>query len=680
MSMMQRPALALILVLAAGLSAPAQQRPSPTFRVEVNYVEIDAVVTDAQGRFVRDLTRDDFEIIEEGTPQSINAFTMVDLPVARVDPPLFRGTAIEPDVSSNLGEFNGRVILIVLDDLQTDFRRTQPVRLAAKQFVRRFVGVNDLVAVVHTGSGAKSGQEFTSSQPRLLKSIDKFSGQKPRRGEQASDEEKAFKARASLNSLKASAEFLSNIHGRRKAVVWFGEGVDYDIEGVAGPATDAGRSITQPGESAPVIRDAMRDLIAVANRAGVSFYGVDARGVGAGLDEAIDLTGLDDDFQADNGMAKVMNETRRSQDFLRTISTETGGFAVLSRGDLNGSFAKIIEQNSSYYLLGYYPKNDKRDGRFRKVDVRVKRPGLEVKARGGYSAPKGKAPVRETSAAAAKAPADLRVALDSPLPVSGLGLRVFAAPFTGPSRKGSVAMIIEVDPGRLAFQPAESGGFTEDVEIIILPVNASGKPVEGTRDQIPMRLSPRSYDLVRQYGFRLARRLDLPPGQYQLHIAAKASNGNAIGALRYDLDVPDFDKQPLAMSGIALMAQSAGRMMTAPLPPTFTDVLPVAATAMRQFPSGDTLSIFTEIYDRQLATPHSVGIKTTVTGDDGRVLFSTSDTRKSEEIGGKAGGYGHTQKISLAGYKPGRYVLRVEAASSLSNGGSAARELEFTIR
>jgi VWFA-related protein len=659
---------------------PAQQRPAPTFRVEVNYVEIDAVVTDAQGGFVRDLTKDDFELIEEGTPQSINAFAMVDLPVARVDPPLFRGTAIEPDVRTNTAEFNGRVILIVLDDLQTDFRRTQPVRAAAKQFIRRFVGVNDLVAIAHTGSGARSGQDFTNSQPRLLKSIDKFSGQKPPRADAISDEEKAFKARASLNSLKASAEFLSNIRGRRKAVVWFGEGVDYDIEGVAGPAPESPRTITRRGESASVIRDAMRDLIAVANRAGVSFYGVDARGVGAGLDEAIDLTGLDDDFQTDNGMAKVLNDTRQSQDFLRTISQETGGFAVLSRGDLNGSFAKIIQQNSSYYLLGYYPKNDKRDGKFRKVDVRVKRPGLEVKARGGYTAPKGKAPGRDTSSPTSKAPPDLRTALDSPLPVSGLGLRVFAAPFTGPSKKGSVAIIIEVEPGRLSFQPSESGAFSEDVEIIIVPVSQSGKALEGARDQIPMRLSAVNHEKVRQYGFRVARRLDLPVGQYQLHIAAKASNGNAIGALTYDLEVPEFDKQPLAMSGIALMSASAGRLLTAPLQPSFTEVLPVAATASRDFPTGDSLSIFTEIYDRELATPHSVEIKTSVTSDDGRVLFSTSDTRKSEEIGGKAGGYGHTQKVSLAGYKPGRYVLRVEAASSLARGGSAARELEFRIR
>src|SRR5215208_6579390 len=98
MSMMRPTPLALVLALAAGSSVPAQQRPAPTFRVEVNYVEIDAVVTDAQGGFVRDLTKDDFERIEEGTPQSIDAFTMVVLPVERVDPPLFRGTAIEPDV------------------------------------------------------------------------------------------------------------------------------------------------------------------------------------------------------------------------------------------------------------------------------------------------------------------------------------------------------------------------------------------------------------------------------------------------------------------------------------------------------------------------------------------------------------------------------------------------------
>lgn len=182
------------------------------------------------------------------------------------------------------------------------------------------------------------------------------------------------------------------------------------------------------------------------------------------------------------------------------------------------------------------------------------------------------------------------------------------------------------------------------------------------------------------YGFRMTRRLDLPPGRYQLHVAAQASNGNAVGSLAFDLEVPDFTRQPLMMSGIALMAASAARLLTPPPDPSFTDVLPVAATAIRDFPSGDTLSMFAEVYDNRLATPHAVEIKTTVTSDDGDVLLSTSDTRRTDEITAKGGGFGHALKVPLAGYKPGRYVLRVEARASLANGGSAARELEFRVR
>src|SRR5690606_20598326 len=122
--------------------------------------------------------KDDFELFEEERPQSIVAFTLVDLPARRPDPPLSRAAAIEPDVKTNLEEFDGRVLVLLLDDLQTDARRSAPVRAAASQFVRRFVSANDLVAVIHTGSGARAGQEFTSSQPRLLAAIEKFQGQK----------------------------------------------------------------------------------------------------------------------------------------------------------------------------------------------------------------------------------------------------------------------------------------------------------------------------------------------------------------------------------------------------------------------------------------------------------------------------------------------------------------------
>src|SRR6187402_1137757 len=96
---------------------PRTAQPPVTFRVEVNYVEIDATVEDAQGNFVKNLTKDDFQIVEDGKPQALTAFSMVDIPIERADPPLFSKTAIPPDVVSNRTPFEGRVFVLVIDDL-----------------------------------------------------------------------------------------------------------------------------------------------------------------------------------------------------------------------------------------------------------------------------------------------------------------------------------------------------------------------------------------------------------------------------------------------------------------------------------------------------------------------------------------------------------------------------------
>jgi VWFA-related protein len=679
--------LAFGVILAAQQPQPPQPQPGVTFRVEVNFVEIDAVVTDAQGNFVRGLTKDDFELTESGEPQTIDAFTLVDLPVRKADPPLTRATPVEPDVQSNLEEFNGRVILLVLDDLQTDFRRSARVKAAAAQFVRRFIGTNDLVAVLHTGSGARAGQEFTSSHARLLAAIDKFKGQKlpsatmaklddyrfqqaansGRAARDTMEAERAHKARSSLSTLEAAAQFLGNIRGRRKAVVWFGEGIDYDIENVFDTA------------SATVIREDMRATIDAATRAGVSFYGVDARGVGAGLDEIIDVPGLPDDPSVDFGPGPLFDEVRRAQSFFRTMSAETGGFAIVNETDLNGAFARIIQENSSYYLLGYHPANDRRDGKYRRIQVRVKRPGLHVRSREGYTASKGKAPAPPGPGANTGASRELRDALDSPVPVSGLGFRVFAAPFAGPSKKSSVAVVVEFDPKGLSFAQKD-GVYSEDLEVVVLPVDAAAKPLAGTRDVAPMRLSQRSFDLVRANGFAITRRFDLPPGRYQLHVAARASNSRAVGAVTYDLDVPDFTKPALSISGLALTSTVAARVPTPQPEKAFLDVVPEVPTTRREFSARDTLSLFSDVYDTRGSVPHRVAITTTVTADDGRVAFKSSDERRSEEIGTKSGGFTHAVKIPLAGFPAGRYVLRVEARMMLGDGAVAARELEFRVR
>src|SRR3954470_1302265 len=164
----------------AAAQPPAGDQPAVTFRVEINYVEVDAAVFDRQGRFVNDLTRDDFQVLEEGQPQDISAFTLVNIPIEKPDQPLFTRQRIEPDVASNAKPFDGRVYVIVLDDLQTASYRSMLVRRAAHQFVEQAMAANDVAAVVYTSGRGEAGQESTSNKRLLLASIDRFLGRKLR--------------------------------------------------------------------------------------------------------------------------------------------------------------------------------------------------------------------------------------------------------------------------------------------------------------------------------------------------------------------------------------------------------------------------------------------------------------------------------------------------------------------
>jgi VWFA-related protein len=693
---MDRRALVVAAVVAlGGITLPAQQpAPSPpapaeqpgvTFRVEVNYVEVDAVVTDAKGAFVRDLAKEDFEILEEGKPQPLSVMSLVDIPIERPDAPLFSPTTIPPDVRDNHKEFNGRVFVLVLDDLQTHFARTARVRAAARQFVERYVGENDITAIVQTGAKTNGAQEFTSNRQLLLKSIDTFAGQKIRSAtldrlddyymqrdmrtgaapRDLSEAERAFKSRNTLSTLRQVADYLAGVRGRRKAVLFFSEGIDYDINN------------PMQNRYASELRDELQAAIGAATRGNVSFYTIDPRGLGGLGDENMDIRSLPEDPTLGLGMTSLNDELRRSQDSLRTIADETGGFAAVNRNDFGDAFARVIQDNSGYYLLGYYSNDTRRDGRFRGVQVRVKRPGLTVRARRGYVAPKGKAPTalganKDTSAA-------LREALESPIPLSGLGVRVFAAAFKGTAPNASVAITLEVDGRNLKFQE-KNGLFVDNVEVSIIAVDRNAKIRDGGRDVVQLNLKPQTHEAIARSGVRIARRLDVPPGRYQLRVGARDTGSGAIGSVLYDLDVPDFSKESLSMSGVLLTSASSTSMPSVNPDPEFKEVLPSSPSAVREFPQNDSLALFTEVYDNQTRTPHRVAIKATVLADNGTVVYTAGDERRSEELQGRKGGYGYSATIDTKAFAPGRYVLRVEAQTLIANGPSVMRELEFRIR
>ncbi len=165
---------------------PAAQPTSPptpevTFKVEVNYVEEDVRVVDRDGNFVRGLKQEDFQVLEDGKPQKVQTFGMVDIPNTRPRKPLYLGPdalPIEPDVAVNKQVLDGRLYLIVLDDYHVAPLRSQNVRNLARRFVLEKLGPDDQAAVVVTSGLTRASQDFTQNRRLLVEAIDNFVGQK----------------------------------------------------------------------------------------------------------------------------------------------------------------------------------------------------------------------------------------------------------------------------------------------------------------------------------------------------------------------------------------------------------------------------------------------------------------------------------------------------------------------
>ena len=670
-----------------GQPQPPQQPPI-TFRAEVNYVEVDTRVLDQQGKFVSDLTPEDFQVFEDGKPQKVTAFSLVNIPVERVERPLFASKPIEPDVRNNMQAADGRIYVIMLDDYHTAALRSQRVKLAARQFIERYVGANDLAAVVHTSGRGDAGQEFTTSQTRLLRAVDKFMGRKlnsstlnmiddvqrragtPAAGDPAADmddKERGFNARNALDAIRNVAQYLGNVRGRRKAIVYFSEGIDYDINNMFSD------QITE----AQTVMDATRDMIAAATRANVAVYAVDPRGLGAEFHDLASIQSFPDDTTLGLGMSSIFNEVRLSQDSLRVMGEETGGFAVVNQNNFRDAFQRIVDDNSSYYVMGYYSTNERRDGRFRKIEVKlVNKTGFTVRARKGYVAPRGRAPEAPKTAANGPSP-ELKDAMESPLPLPGLPLAITAAVFKGPAPKGSVVISTLVAGSALPF--ADNGGMMKnDLEVLGIATDDKGKAFTTDRSTVNLNMKPDTAQRVTATGLRVIQSMELNPGRYTLRVAVREANTRKAGSVTFDLEVPDFSKSPLTMSDIALTSAMSGAAPTIRPKDPLEKLLPGPLSTYREFATTDEIALFTEVYDN-IKQPHKVEITATVKAEGGSTVHSTREERNSSELAGSAGGYGFQTRFPLKDLAPGLYVLRVEAIAQLGNRTTTAREVVFRV-
>jgi VWFA-related protein len=364
---------AFVAMSSEGMRADAQS-PAQTFRAGVDYVEVDAIVTDRKGNFVRNLTKSDFTVLEDGKPQTVSVFSLVDISAGQPD----RSAMSEfGDSAANQGErTNGRLYVIVLDDLHTMAHRTNRVRAAARLFVERYLGANDVAAIILTSGRNDGAQDLTDNQQLLLRAVDSFVGRKLRRADDPLDAERGYNARVALSSLRQVADRMAALRGRRKALVFISEGIDYDIHDVFN------------ARDASIVRDEVRAAISAATRSNVSIYSVDSRG----------LTSFDDD-ESDSGdltggtaigPGSSSEQLRLAQDSLRILADMTGGIAAVNSNDFGQIFERIVRDNSTYYLLGFTPANGGRDGRFRKISVRVAREDVMVRARQGYAIPRSR--------------------------------------------------------------------------------------------------------------------------------------------------------------------------------------------------------------------------------------------------------------------------------------------------
>ncbi len=704
--------LPVVILAAAFAAAPAAQQaqqaqttqPQITFRTGADYIEVDAVVTDSKGQFVRDLKQSDFEILEDRRAQKIDVFALVDIPLERADRPAYR-PAVEPDVVTNTKDFEGRVYVLVLDANHVPAQDSLLVKRAARQFIQQNLGANDIAAVVLAQTGSRDdNREFTSSKATLQAAVDKFTGEQLRskaltvrdfalsRAGTGFDPltdsrdpyaaERAAKSRATLDTIRRVSTYMAGIRGRRKAVVLFSEGLDFNLSDSIGPRNAGGAGMVGSGLTpnptgdnsmieamhAANIIDEMQIMFEAASRANVAIYSVDPRGVASETDALMQVSGMPEGsaLGIEQVTKGVREELQRQLGTLRTFSEVTGGLALVGTNDFQTGFRRIVEYNSAYYVLGYTLTNLKHDGKFHDITVRVKRPGLRVRARKGYYAMR--------NAAAAATPVDPTVALlNSPMPVGGLGLRLTTSTLKDrASTNVRVHLTVELNGRDLVLDG------NNKVNLSYVALDMSGKVHASGVKTMDLAIRQASRQAVTEHGLRLVTELELPPGHYQLRLAAHDPAANRSGSVFWDLDVPDFTKPPIAMGHLVLTSASAGRTPTSLDAPSLKDLLPGPPTASREFALEDTLAVFAEVYDNETSRPHTVDLSATIRTDDGTQVFVTREERESPSGGSGQHVYAYLARIPLQDLAAGRFVLTVEARSRL--GDKATREIQFTIR
>jgi VWFA-related protein len=394
--------------------APAQQPPQPPaksdqiIRTRVDLVTTDVIVRDNNGQFVADLKKEDFEVFEDEVKQDVVSFTLshggrIFNVAAPVTPVAEEGIILPPPRPTN--DAAGRIFLIFVDDLHLDFRNTPRIRDLFKKVSKELIHEGDMFGIVSTGPSSLS-IDMTYDRRRLEEAIKKISGSglAPKdildvpEGQQGPPEVR-YRAHVAFSTAYEIMGKLQQVHNRRKAFIYVSNGYDFNPFATTRAKNEAerfGRTSNSDGnddgsgnndDSNPFLRDRqgsqfsfadlaseLSELTRAANRANVSIYTIDPRGlVGMpDLDEKID-------------MVEWQDYVRTSQDSLRVLAEQTGGLAVVNQNDFDKALKRIDNETSDYYVIGYYSSNPDPTKRRRRIEIKLKRPNLSARYRPEYT-------------------------------------------------------------------------------------------------------------------------------------------------------------------------------------------------------------------------------------------------------------------------------------------------------
>ncbi len=573
------PVLGLVLVGAAPQTPPGSPQapppgPQPTFQTEVELVTVDVAVVDKKGQSVRGLTRDDFIVTENDAPQTLTSFEAV------VVPEIPGPSAVAPRrtvVSSNVVADNqrGRNFAVVFDDIHLSPAQAQRARGAVAAFLQEGVGAGDLVTLVATGGGAWWTARMPEGRDALIAILKRLDGRyvpdpspdriteyEAMRIEEYQDEQMAWYVKRRFDAYGAVGQEKDSRGVRPADAVTSNPGMIPEvvrmrarevhllstsrnritlqvmqrvIESLAGIKGRKSMILVSQGFIYDVQVEGIKDVTLTSRRHNVPIYFIDTRG----------LQGLPDAFTAAFGrpveaqdVVAVLADLTREAEGAEAVALDTGGFVVKNSNDLSGGISRVSSESRAYYLLGYNPTDLRRDGKFRKIEVKVRPPkakGLSVRARRGYYAPlEGQVPKGPPR----NADPVIGHALDSPFEIPDVPLRVSSFVFDEVALdQMSVQLAVEIGVKGLAFKE-EADRSTDALAFLIEAQHRESGEYYRYDQKIELALLPETRRRLERSGYPVAREFTLPAGAYQAKIVVRDLNSGRVGSVVHEFEVP----------------------------------------------------------------------------------------------------------------------------------------------